>query len=197
MTTTEITNGIKNGDHSVIRWLYSEYYIGLCTYAFRFLKQKEEAEEIVQQTFYKLWEKKDTIQINESVAAYLFKSVKNNCLNHIKHQQIVNRFNQDTLQNIQESEELLTISQETGLSIYIAKEFEDKVFKTIENLPGQCRDIFKMSRFEGLKHSEIAEQKGITLNTVQKQISIALEKIKFALDTYISIFILLIVKALE
>ena len=93
MTDPEIIDKICKGDHTAFQWLYQKYYIGLCTYAHRFTKNKSTAEEIVQQSIFRLWEKRGSLQINESIVAYLFRTVKNNCLNHLKHQQIVNRYN--------------------------------------------------------------------------------------------------------
>jgi RNA polymerase sigma-70 factor (ECF subfamily) len=197
MTDQEISLKIFKGDPSAMQWLYKQYYVGLCTYANRFIKNKTVAEEIVQQSLFKLWEKRESLQINESIIAYLFRTVKNNCLNHLKHQQIVNKYNESYSQSLQTTEELLAISQETGLSIYIARELENKINKAIENLPAQCREIFKLSRVEGLKHQEIAEKKGIALNTVQKQISIALSKLKTELIDYFPIAILIIIKTLH
>jgi RNA polymerase sigma-70 factor (ECF subfamily) len=197
MTDEEIKEKLHLGDPTIINWLFQNYYTGLCTYAHRFTKNKSISEEIVQQSFFKFWEKKETLQINETVIGYLFRIVRNNCLNHIKHQQIINRYNEKYLEKLNESEDLLNLSQETGLSIYIAKELEDKINGAIENLPAQCREIFKLSRFEGLKHLEIAEIQGITVNTVQKQISIALSKLRIELSAYLSIIITLVIKAIE
>jgi RNA polymerase sigma-70 factor (ECF subfamily) len=197
MTDPEIIDKIYKGDHDAFQWLYQEYYIGLCTYAYRFTKNKSTAEEIVQKSIFRLWEKRESLKIYESIAAYLFGAVKNNCLNHLKHQQIISRSEENIRLSLQESEELLAISQETGLSIYIAQELENKITESIEKLPVQCREIFKMSRFDGLKHREIAKIKGITLNTVQKQISIALSKLKTELTDYLPIAILLIIKILS
>jgi RNA polymerase sigma-70 factor (ECF subfamily) len=189
MTDLELKNKIITGDTSAIKWLYQEYYVGLCTYANRFLKSKDASEEIVQQTLFKLWEKRESLQINESFIGYLFKSVRNHCLNHLKHQQIVNRYNESLLQSFKETEEILLVSQENGLSIFIASELEEKITMAIENLPEQCKIIFKLSRYEGLKHQEIAEKQGVTLNTVQKQISIALGKLKNELNEYLPVIL--------
>ncbi len=196
MTDSEIIDKICKGDHSAFQWLYQNYYIGLCTYALRFTKHKSTAEEIVQKSIFSLWEKRESLQINESIVAYLFGTVKNNCLNHLKHQQIVNRFNENIRLSMKESEEAIAISQETGLSIYIAQELENRITEAVEQLPEQCREIFKMSRFDGLKYHEIAKIKGISLNTVQKQISIALKKLRISLSDYLPIAIFIIINTL-
>jgi RNA polymerase sigma-70 factor, ECF subfamily len=193
MTDNEIVRKIQKSDHSAIQWLYEKFYIALCVYANRFTKNKSSSEEIVQQTFFKLWEKREKLEIKESVSAYLYTSVRNNCLNYLKHEHIINRYSEAISQSLRDSEEFLAISQETGLSIFIAQELEQKINTAIGNLPEQCREIFKMSRFSGLKHTEIAKAKGITLNTVQKQISIALAKLKTELAEYLPVSIIILV----
>ena len=197
MSDKELKDKIRVGDHSAIRWLYQQYYASLCTYANRFIRSESISEEIVQQSFFKFWERRDSLQIEETVIGYFYRTVKNNCLNHIKHQQIVNRYNEKYLQTLHETEGALNISQEHGLSVYIANELEDKITTAIENLPEQCRDIFKLSRFDGLKHQEIAKMKGVTLNTVQKQISIALGKLRIELSAYLSFVTLFIISILN
>ena len=184
MTDSEIISSLKNDDPSGVKYLYGHIYVGLCIYALRFTRDKANAEEMVQTAFLKIWENRKTIEIKESFTAYLFRAVRNNCLNFLKHGQMVNRHNENLARHFAALEESLMLSQETGYSIVIAKELEAKISEAVENLPGQCREIFRMSRYEGLKHHEIAEIKGVTLNTVQKQISIALDKIKASLTSY-------------
>jgi RNA polymerase sigma-70 factor, ECF subfamily len=194
MTEAEIIESLKTGDYRGIKYLYEKNYTGLCTYAMRFTKNKDTSKEMVQTAFLKLWENRSISEIKESVIAYLFRAVRNNCLNFIKHEQIVNRYNESINKNLSELAEVLQISNENGLSIYLANELESRINEAIESLPEQCREIFKMSRFEGLKHAEIAEKKGLALNTIQKQISIALDKLKNQLIDYFPILIFLFIK---
>ena len=133
-------------------------------------KNKEIADEIVQDTFLKIWEHKESLNSVNSLPGYLHRSVRNNCLNHLKHLAIINKYEDFYSQMLANAEDYLAITQENGQSILISKEFEGQIYDAIEKLPEQCRQIFKLSRFEGLKNNEIAEVKGITLNTVQKQI---------------------------
>jgi RNA polymerase sigma-70 factor (ECF subfamily) len=176
---------IKYGDREAFRELYKEFYVGLCVHARRFLGDKESAEEVVQEVFLRLWERRESLDIHETIGAYLFQSVRNASLNHLKHLQIVHKFRQDVTEQLKDAEDYYTLTQENGQSIYLAKELENHIYSAIEELPEQCKAIFKMSRFEGLKNQEIANQKGVTLNTVQKQISIALEKLREILGPYL------------
>ena len=143
MTDFEITQSIRNNNHAGIKYLYEKNYIGLCTYALRFTKSKVTAEEMVQTAFLKLWENREKIEIRESYTAYLFRAVRNHCLNYLKHQQIIHKYNENLVKSYAEIEETLTLSYETGLSIYLAKELETKIARAIESLPEQFASPFQ------------------------------------------------------
>jgi len=187
MTEIEIAIRINKGDLSAFQWLYAQYYAALCIYAKRFTRDKEVAEEVVQDIFLKLWEQQGQHTITGSIKAYLFTAVRNRCLDHLKHLQIVNKFNTHYTNLLKEAEDLYIFSQESGEAIMIADEFEKSVQDAIDSLPEQCRKIFTLSRFEGLRHRDIAENLGVKLNTVQKQMSIALEKLRGALAKYMTL----------
>lgn len=184
MHPKDLTNLSKGDSHS-FGLLFSEYYGPLCLYALRFTKDKASAEEIVHETFVKLWEHRENLDITESVSGYLYKSVQNNALNYLKKEQIKNKYSDAYAEKLRNAEEYFTVTQESGLSVVLAKELESKILEAIDSLPDQCKDIFKLSRFAGLKNQEIADKKKVTLNTVQKQISIALEKLRKSLDVYL------------
>lgn len=185
MHPKDLTTKLSKDDPHAFGVLFSEYYSPLCLYAMRFTKDKASAEEIVHETFVKLWEHRENLDINESVAGYLYKSVQNNALNYLKKEQIKNKYSEAYAEQLRNAEEYFTVTQESGLSVVLAKELESKILEAIDSLPEQCKEIFKLSRFAGLKNQEIADKKKVTLNTVQKQISIALEKLRKSLDTYL------------
>jgi len=189
MTQNDIITRLRQSDPSIFQWLYKEYYVALCTYAKKFTRDSQSAEEVVQDAFLKIWENRETLIIRESLIAYLYRTVQNNCLNYLRHLQVINKFNEYYTEKLHEAMEYYSITQENGLSVFIANELEDKIYEAIEKLPAECREIFKLSRFENLKNGEIAELKGITLNTVQKQISIALGKLREALKPFLSLII--------
>jgi RNA polymerase sigma-70 factor, ECF subfamily len=182
----------SEADNAKFRLLYKDFYVPLCTYAFRITKNKGIAEEIVQDIFLNIWEHKELLVSVSSLPGYLYRAVRNNCLNHLKHLTIVHKYEIFYSQTLANAEDYLTVTQENGQSILILKEFEGQVYDAIEKLPEQCRQIFKLSRFDGLKNNEIAELKGVTVNTVQKQISIALEKLRGMLIPILSILLLIV-----
>jgi RNA polymerase sigma-70 factor (family 1) len=186
MTDNELLVKIKEGELSAFQELYLQYYVPLCVYAKQYTKTKEVAEEVVQDLFLHIWEQKGQLRITVSLKAYLFTAIRNQCLNHLKHLQVVNGYSEYYTQLLNNAQDYYTLSQETGDSILIANELEKSLNEAIDSLPEHCRKIFIMSRFEGIKHQDIADKLGITLHTVHKQISIALDKLRTALKIYLS-----------
>ena len=186
MTEKQIIENINKGDFNTFQYLYKKYYSPLCNYAFCFIREKATAEETVQDLFVRLWDKQGQLNITGSLKSYLFISVRNQCLNHLKHLKVVQRFNESYNQILKDAQDYYIITQESGDSMMIAEELQEIIKKEIELLPEQCRKILKMSRFEGLTHQEIANKLGITINTVHRQTSIALEKLRLALKSYLA-----------
>jgi RNA polymerase sigma-70 factor, ECF subfamily len=173
-----IKAGIKNGNSNTFRILYEKFYPALCLLARRYIISDDIAEEIVQETFMKIWESRRKLEIKGSLHAYLYTCVRNNSLNYLKHLLVERKYSADRLKQLQVALNYLQISQEDGSSLLIAGEMEKSLNDALESLPPKCREIFLLHRQEGKKHSEIAKELGISQNTVQRQISIALEKLR-------------------
>jgi RNA polymerase sigma-70 factor, ECF subfamily len=189
MTDNELVLKVNNGEITAYQELYSQYYVPLCVYAKQFVKRKDIAEEIIQDVFISLWEQKGQLNITTSLKGYLYTSVRNHCLNHLKHLQVVNEYNEYYSQLLKDAQDYYILTQEAGDSILIANELEKDLMKAIDSLPENCKKIFLMSRFEGIKHKDIADKLGVTLNTVHKQMSIALDKLRIALKNYYLAFL--------
>ncbi|NJO69681.1 MAG: RNA polymerase sigma-70 factor [Bacteroidetes bacterium] len=158
MLEEDLRHKLKNGDPAVFQFLFSRYYAALCIYATRFTGEKDAAEEVVHETFIKLWERHKSIEITDNIIGYLYRSVQNNSLNYLKRLQIKYRYSEAYSQKLKEAEDYFAVTQETGQSVLLAKELELKIREAIDELPEQCREIFKLSRFTGLKNQEIAEK---------------------------------------
>ena len=183
-------NQLLSGNENAYKQLYAKYFVALCYHANKILNNSFLAEEAVQTVFLKLWENRKKIKINTSLNSYLYRSVYNTSLNILKSESRIGK-NQKQLTEI---EEYLKVSQDDGYSIHLAVEYEERINEAIASLPPQCRQIFELSRLEGKKHKEIAIELGITQNTVQKQISIALKKMREMLRGYMLILYALIVQ---
>jgi RNA polymerase sigma-70 factor (ECF subfamily) len=172
----QIIAGIRNGDGACFQTVFSDHYDRLCQYAFTLLRSMDEAEDVVQSIFVKWWEKRAEIQINQTVKAYLFRAVYNLCINQLEHQQVKQKhLNHATYEwsGEKQSPEVFPL------------ELEERITSAINQLPEQCRIIFKMSRYEELKYNEIASKLGISPNTVENQISKALRILRSQLDIFV------------
>ena len=176
------------------RDLFGLYYVPLCYYARKFKLDTNEAEEVVQRIFLKLWENRDRILVEKSISAYLYQSVRNQSINFLK-QKLVSSKNQKKYERKLRCANLFdVISEENGSSVLLAQELEGQINSAIEALPEKCREIFLLSRKDNLSIKEIAEKLNISVNTVQTQISIALAKLRNILSPYITVLIIVINK---
>lgn len=166
---------------------FNLYYKPLCYYARKFQLDHFESEEVVQSVFVKLWEIRENITIERSVSAYLYYAVRNQCINHLKQKSILSRNKDQYISKIEHARLFAAISGEDGISALIAKEFEQQINQAIENLPVKCREIFLLSRKENLSMKEISDKLEVSTNTVQRQISIAITKLRETLKYYITV----------
>lgn len=164
--------------------LFKEHFKSLYAYAFTILKNEAIAEETVQNVFYKIWEKKVPDNIQTSLKAYLYKAVYHDSLNYLKHQKIKARYQSHVMYQSKNH-----IDQGASRKILV-KELEEKLRDAMNALPQQCRTIFQLSRFEGLKYQEIADQLGISVKTVENQMGKALKQLRVKLIDYLPIFML-------
>jgi RNA polymerase sigma-70 factor (ECF subfamily) len=170
-----MVKGLRSGRESAYEQLFKDYYKPLTVFANGYVEDLESGKEIVQDLFVHLYEKRKTLVITSSIKSYLYQSVRNRCLNHIKHRQM-QRIHHDRMKPAKDfSDDLEERIREN--------ELEHLVFKVVDKLPPQCKKIFTMSRVSGLNNGEIAEQLNISKRTVETQISNALkilrEKLKY------------------
>lgn len=163
---------LKKGDRKVFENIFNEYYTILVRLSLNILKQEEVAEEVVQDVFVKLWEKRKDISIQVSLKSYLAQSVKNKSLNYLKSKE--GKYQQ--LSKI-EVEDYLIIDEETQHELEFL-EFQYLVEKSINSLPDRSQQIFKLSRFEGLSYSKIADKLDISVKAVEKQMNSSLKKMR-------------------
>jgi RNA polymerase sigma-70 factor (ECF subfamily) len=173
---------LTTGDITAFEMIFRTYYQPLCNYAYTFLQDREEAEEIVQSTFTSIWEKHSALSIRTSAKAYLYAMVRNACLNAIKHEKIKQK-------HVVEEVALSPRSHDSVTSTVTSTELEARIQQALEELPEQCRLVFKMSRFEELKYNEIAEQLNISVKTVENHIGKALKIMRDQLKDYLPILI--------
>src|SRR5687767_11349794 len=147
-------------DESAFEQVFKQYYKPLHAYAFAMLKEEAIAEETVQTVFCRLWERADALSLGTSVAAYLYRSVHNEALNHLKHRKVRHRHRMHVVHTTKDAAD--------GAARRMAlKELEGKLAQALNELPEQCRTVFQLSRFEELRYREIAEKLNISVKTVE------------------------------
>lgn len=163
--------------------LFKAHYKALHAYANMLLKDVDIAEEVVQSMFLKLWEKRQLLEVQTSVKAYLYKCVYNDSLNLLKHEKVKSKYQDFTVHTMNTHHE--AASNKVELS-----ELQKELKLAMEALPEQCRIIFQMSRFEELKYKEIADRLGISVKTVENQMGKALKILRLKLVDFLVLILL-------
>jgi RNA polymerase sigma-70 factor (ECF subfamily) len=156
----------------------------MCGYAKKYLSDLDQAEEIVQDIFFNFWSKRHNLQISTSLEAYLFRSVRNSCLNFLKHLKVREQYKLANEQSIKNEEK--NVQDQV-----IALELQDKIDTCVEQLPPERKKIFKMSRYEGFKYREIADELGISIKTVEVQMGKALKFMREQLVDFLPVICVL------
>jgi RNA polymerase sigma-70 factor (ECF subfamily) len=168
---------------------FRSHYGELCGFANKYLDDLEVAEETVQSVFVKFWENRERISISGSLKSYLYSSVKNNCLNQIKHMKIRDDYKEHNKRELEQS-------AYDGVDDLEASELEAKIHQSISALPEKRKKIFILSRYEGLKYKEIAEKLNISVKTVEHQMGSAIKQLKTDLADYLIVLSLLFINLL-
>jgi RNA polymerase sigma-70 factor, ECF subfamily len=175
MTEQEMIPAIRNGNRDAFRAVFHQCYADLCQYAFTMLKDMDEAEDVVQSMFIKIWEKRETLNVQHTVRAYLYKAVYNQCINLLDHRKIKLKHQAYGAHEVKDQVQQPEVFPE---------ELEGHIKAVIEELPEQCRRIFMLSRYEELRYAEIAQRLNISVNTIENQISKALKILRSKLKDH-------------
>ena len=179
----ELLKRVRKGDLSAYESLFHDYYVMLSIIAKSFVKNNELAEELVNDVFVKIWERREFFLINTSLRAYLAKSVQNRCINYLRQNRKKTNLREPLTENM--NYEMLRWSDDYPLDKLMEKELADDIEKSVAKLPERCRQIFLLSRDKGLQYDQIAENLNISVNTVKAQMKIALSKLREYLREYL------------
>lgn len=165
------------GDKDAFEQVFRLYYPSMCSYALRYMPDRTTAEEVVQELFCKLWERRDKLAINTSLKNYLYRATYNHVLNDLRHREMIQRYIKVMSS---QAEEFSADSPE-----HSGKELEKQIALAVASLPEKRREIFEMSRYDGLKYQEIADILQIKVKTVESQMVKALEHLRKCLKDYL------------
>lgn len=177
-TDAELLELLREDPDKAIEMLFRQYYSFVCKMVYQVVPDAGVAEDIAQDIFFELWRKKEQININISLRAYLRRASLNRTLNYLRDRKIKWEDDQ-ALPDLQS--EAIPISQ-----VLETTELGQMIDKAIDELPEKCRLVFRLSRYEELSYQEIAQELDISVKTVENQISKALKMLRIALQPYLS-----------
>lgn len=178
---------LKDGDKTAFKVLFQKYYSALCHFGCQFLHDPQMAEETVQEFFVHIWEKRESLNIEASVKHYFFRSIRNQCLNQLQHQKIRQQYASKVIESSHQE-----IDPEQS---FLEVDLMERIEKSIASLPPKRQEIFRLSRVQGLKYKEIADELNISVKTVEAQMGLALKHLRDDLKEFgnhlISLFIII------
>ncbi len=164
---------IQNDQASAFRSLFDQWYTPLCRHAHSFVGDHQVVEDIVQELFISLWVNRKKVIITVSVKSYLFRSVRNRCLNYIRD---IGRVKINQISHLENS--LEAVQEPDAEDDERMRKLHSQALEAIRELPERCRVIFNMSRNTDMTNREIAQKLGLSEKTIENQITIALKKLK-------------------
>jgi len=179
-TPTEITKEVllelRGGSHKAYERVFIVYYRKIKFFINGFIKSEETAEELTQEIFLKLWEKRGSIDLNKSFGFFLYTMARNSTFNFLKHKLVHESY-------IAKSsfDDSLALSPE---ELIYAKEIDLLIAMSVKKMPDQRRRIYELSRQEGLSNDEIASKLNISKKTVENQLSIALKELRKVISLF-------------
>lgn len=179
-------NELQKGNEEYFELLFHTYYKPLCRFAVRYTGTVSLAEEMVQEVFLNIWKQRAEWNPQTSIRAYLYQSVRNQALDHLKHHQVREKYDAEVGHELHQHE------FEDEIPYWQSDRFIKLVNQQIEQLPERCRQIFKLHRFDGLTYKEIAEVLQLSTNTVEVQMYRAMKTLRSRMLPYLTIIFCLI-----
>ena len=187
---TDIIKRLFIGDEETYIFLFREYYVSLCAYSRRYVGRKDIAEDIVSDTFLKIWERRKRLEINTSIKAYLFHAVCNNSLNYLRKLKAENNLEEYFWETSSENLGFEVTSEEIEEQSLIMENMNQKIELAVKKLPEQQQRAFRLKRLEGKKTKEVAEIMGLSVKTIEMHLSKATFHLRQNLKDYLPSFLL-------
>jgi RNA polymerase sigma-70 factor (ECF subfamily) len=177
----KVSKSAQNTPNDRFESIFRDFFGPLCGYSSKFVGDLPTAKDIVHEAYLSLWEKFNNLPEDTNYKSYLYKAVRNRSLNYLRDKK------QHT--DVYESSVIGDSDETAGL---IQIELAEQIEATLNQLPEKCREVFELSRIEGLKYREIADRLNISVKTVENQMSKALKILRIGLVDYLNILLILI-----
>lgn len=182
----QLLTSLQKGDEEAFAYVFKTFYPPLFNYAGRILRDEEQANDVVQDTFCRLYENRSNITIHISLKSYLYRSVYNNCIDLIRHKKVANAYVDAKMLDFYFSRIIQLPEAELKM---LDEDIGEAIREAIAHLPERCRQIFCLSKLEGLSNKQIAEQLGISVKTVETQMTTAFVRLRKELEWLLFIII--------
>ena len=172
--------------------IYLKYFPRLLRFAREYVLFEEDAENIIQDVFTTLWERREDLKIHISLASYLFILIKNRCIDHLRRKKYADTGKKQMQESFAYEQQMKLYSLEALDHTLISdSDVEQIIARAVDSLPPKCREIFVLNKIDGKKYREIADKLHISVSTVENQMSIALRKLRKQLKDYMPVFLFL------
>lgn len=176
---------VQSDDEQAFGVLFNEFYPALCVFANRIVSDLESSKDIVQDSFFKIWSSRKSIEIESSFRNFLITTVRNASLDYLRRETLSNAY-------IENKKSIATDKYPNSPEeVYTLNELENMIGAAISKLPDNIREAFEMNRFRGMTYNEIAVSMSLSPKTIESYISKALQFLRVDLKEYLSIFFFL------
>lgn len=185
LLSLQLAEGGPSADHAWLEQLFRDHHAKLCAFVYGYTESAEIAEDIVQELFLAMWRDPEPWTGQGSVRVLLYAAARNRALDYLRHRRVRLRYAQRTL-----AEAEIHTGAPAADDEVVNSEIREALDAAIQSLPERAREMFSLNRRDGLSYREIAERLGVSIKTVETQMSRSLKKLRAQLAIFLSISLL-------
>ncbi|MBS2100664.1 RNA polymerase sigma-70 factor [Carboxylicivirga linearis] len=187
----------KEGNESAFEHVFKANYDAIVGFCYQFIFDHDKAASLAQEAFINLWMNREKIESSNGIKSFLYTFAKSACLNFIRHQKVVKRYEDQHLHQMESNINAEVLNSFDFDSIEFT-EMEELIYRAIDELPEKCKQVFMMSRFDAKKNKEIAEELQISVKSVEANITRALKQLSIKLAEFLpAVLVQLVIRYLS